>query len=89
MLDGGDNFDLLFTDFVMPNGVNGAELARRALHRRPALKVLLTSGYASQVTGSEAPHVDGFAMIEKPYRMVELAARIRDMLDRIPAERAG
>src|SRR5581483_5599365 len=37
---------LLFSDYVMPNGLTGAELARAATRERPGLKVLLTSGYA-------------------------------------------
>src|SRR5207302_763965 len=90
ILDRRGDFDLLFTDYVMPNGLNGAELARQALRVRPALKVLVTSGYARQATGgAEAPRVDGFPMIAKPYRSAELAARIREILDRVPAEPAG
>ena len=42
--------DLLFTDYVMPNGLNGAQLAREALRLRPHLKVLVTSGYARRAS---------------------------------------
>ena len=84
------DFDLLFTDYVMPNGLNGAQLARAALRLRPRLKVLLTSGYARQA-GATADQlgIDDFPMIAKPYRSADLAALIREILDRVPAERAG
>jgi signal transduction histidine kinase len=79
------DFDLLFTDYVMPNGLNGAELAREALRLRPAIKVLVTSGYARQVgAGADDAEVEDFPMIAKPYRSADLAARIRDILDTVP-----
>ena len=37
--------DLLFTDIVLPGGMNGRQLADEALKRRPQLKVLFTTGY--------------------------------------------
>ncbi len=37
--------DLLFTDVVLPGGMNGREIANQALRRRPKLKVLFTTGY--------------------------------------------
>jgi CheY-like chemotaxis protein len=84
------DFDLLFTDYVMPNGLNGAQLARAALRLRPRLKVLVTSGYARQA-GATADNavVDDFPMIAKPYRSADLAARIREVLGKVPAERAS
>src|SRR5712691_4253483 len=45
IIDGGAAPDLLFTDVIMPGGVNGRDLANAALRRRPALKILYTSGY--------------------------------------------
>jgi len=84
------DFDLLFTDYVMPNGMNGAEVAREALRMRPELKVLVTSGYARQVgAGADGARVEDFPMIAKPYRSADLAARIREILDTVPAERAS
>ena len=76
LLRGGCEADLLFSDYVMPNGLNGAELAREAVQCRPGLKVLLTSGYVRQ----GAPDGDDFTIIEKPYRVADLAARIRQLL---------
>ncbi|HEV8030576.1 MAG TPA: ATP-binding protein [Stellaceae bacterium] len=89
MLRNRTDLDLLFTDYVMPNGLNGGELAREALRLRPELKVLVTSGYAHQGSASiDNSQVDGFPMIAKPYRAAELAGRIREVLDGLRAEPA-
>ena len=83
------DLDLLFTDYVMPNGLNGSELAREALRIRPELKVLVTSGYARQGSASaDNSRVDGFPMIAKPYRAAELADRVREVLDGLRADAA-
>jgi PAS domain S-box-containing protein len=72
--------DLLFSDVVLPRGMNGIEVARRARERQPGLKVLFMSGYAE---GALAPAVDGFGefdLLHKPFRKAELAARLRRAL---------
>ena len=73
--------DMLFTDLVMPGGVNGVVLAREARKRRPKIKVLLTTGFSD--TSLERADVGGdeFDLISKPYRRSELARKIRRVLD--------
>jgi len=67
--------DLLFTDIMMPGGLDGPTLAREALKLRPQLKVLFTSGFAD--VRSEAD----FPLLQKPYRKPELSARLRAALE--------
>ena len=74
--------DLLFTDVVLANGINGSELAHQVMCRRPETKVLLTSGYAQQIPVVDKLLGDGIDLIPKPYRRVELTTRVRELLDR-------
>ena len=71
--------DLLFTDIVMPGGINGRELAAKACAIRSGLRVLFTSGYADNVLTREEQR-DGVRLIAKPYRGPELARVLRDVL---------
>jgi CheY-like chemotaxis protein len=70
---------LLFTDLVMPRGLNGLELAAEAKKLRPDLPVLLTTGYSEQlIRRSDCP---GMSWLNKPYLPEDLAAKIRAALD--------
>jgi PAS domain S-box-containing protein len=79
-LQTGMHVDLLFTDIVMPGGVNGWELAGLARKSRPDLRVLLTSGYALETLAANGHLQDGSAILSKPYRKAELARRLREAL---------
>ncbi len=76
----GRSFDLLVTDIVMP-GMTGHELARQLVSRQPSLKVLLTSGYSSDIDGIGAKLDLDTAFLQKPYELSELAAKVRTLLD--------
>jgi len=79
---GGDNqIDLLFTDIVMPGGINGRELSEAALKLRPELKILFTSGYTENAALHQGYLDPGFHLLSKPYRRVQLAAKVRATLD--------
>jgi len=72
--------DLLLTDMVMPDGMNGRELAALLRKRKPDLKVIYSSGYSAALVTGETEKLDG-AFLSKPYRPAELAALIRSTLD--------
>ena len=81
LLDGECHIDLLFTDLIMPGGMNGVMLARAARERQPKVKVLLTTGYAEASIERTDAGGSEFEIIMKPYRRLELARRIRRVLD--------
>jgi len=79
LLRGETEIDLLFSDVMMPGGMNGYELIGRAREIRQDLKALVTSGYIDQQRpGIEAPDV---LLLPKPYRRSQLAERIRLALE--------
>jgi PAS domain S-box-containing protein len=79
MLESGQEFELLFSDVVMPNGMSGVELARETKRLSKGIKILLTSGYARDVLeGHQA--TDEFPIIDKPFRLADLALRVRSIL---------
>ena len=80
LIRAGEPVDLLFTDLIMPGHMNGVVLAREARRMLPSLKILLTTGYASE--SIERHGADGeFPVLDKPYRHDELARKIRIVLD--------
>ncbi|MFH0301523.1 ATP-binding protein [Bradyrhizobium sp. 31Argb] len=74
-----EEFDLLLSDIVMPNGINGIEVAREARKLNKGIKILLASGYAGDALDRHQA-VGEFPIIDKPFRMSELAARLRSIL---------
>lgn len=70
----GRSVDLIFSDIMMPGGMNGIELAREIRRRRSDIPVLLTSGYSeAAVNDAEAA---GIQILAKPYQIEELAAAL-------------
>ena len=80
IMDREAGIDLMFSDVVMPKGMNGIELAQEAIRRHPKLKVVLTSGYPEKKLGASGLSEGGFALLAKPYSNQELAATIRSAL---------
>jgi CheY-like chemotaxis protein len=84
-----ERIQLLFTDVMMPDQMNGIDLPAHVTalalshpppQHRPELKVLLTSGYAGFDTSSGRSATE-FPVLPKPYRRAELARRVRAALD--------
>ncbi|MBY6265961.1 PAS domain S-box protein, partial [Azospirillum sp. 412522] len=76
VLRGPEPLDLLFSDIVMPPGMNGAELAREARRLRPDLPVLLASGFAAHAVVADDVAMGGYDLIAKPYDPTELRDRL-------------
>ena len=81
LIENGCMPDLLFTDVVMPGGINGRQLALRLRERWPDLPVLYTSGYAHGALTIDGEQVPAKYVLGKPYRRRDLAAKLRETLD--------
>jgi signal transduction histidine kinase len=71
---------LMFSDIVMPGGMNGAQLAGAAREIRPELKILLTTGYAAGALGADHAAPDDIGILAKPYMPENLAQRVKQLL---------
>jgi two-component system NtrC family sensor kinase len=78
LLLGGQRFDLVFSDIVMPGSLTGLDLARRIRRYFPAQPVLLATGYSDAAAEVAA---EGFSILAKPYRANALADAIRTSLN--------
>jgi signal transduction histidine kinase len=76
-----DPIDLLFSDVVLPGGMNGAVLASQARALRPQLKVLYTTGYARNAIVHDGRLDQGVELIAKPFTYDDLSSRVREVLD--------
>jgi signal transduction histidine kinase len=82
VLNAHGHVDLLFTDVVLPAGMTGAVLAREAAKLQPGIKTLFTTGYARNAIVHHGRLDAGVDLITKPFSYSDLAARVRDVLDR-------
>jgi len=78
-LANGCKVDVVFSDVMMPGGMNGVELAREIRVRALGVPVLLTSGYAEAAQQSAA--AEGVHVLAKPYRLEDLAASLHDAIE--------
>ena len=77
----GPDVELLFTDIVMPGGLDGVQLAQRATRLKPNLRVLFTSGYSDLAIERNARFLDADTpLLKKPYRRSELSEALRAAL---------
>ena len=72
--------DLVFSDVVMPGGMTGIEMVAAARLARPDLKALFTTGFTSAATANNNRVTGADMVISKPYRVTELAAKLREAL---------
>jgi nitrogen-specific signal transduction histidine kinase len=80
IINGPERIDLLFTDVIMPGGMNGRQLAIESQTRRPGLKILYTSGYTENAIVHHGRLDAGVLLLPKPYLSSDLALMIRTAL---------
>jgi CheY-like chemotaxis protein len=80
VFEAGHEFDLLFTDVIMPGAMNGRQLATELQRRKSGLKVLFTSGYTENAIIHHGRLDSGVLLLAKPYRKSDMAVMIRKAL---------
>jgi PAS domain S-box-containing protein len=75
-LQGGERFDLLFSDIVMPHGMNGIHLAQEVSERYPGMRTLLTTGYSDVAVAAESR----FPILRKPFELSALDRAVREAM---------
>lgn len=86
LLDEHKGIDLLFTDIIMPGGIDGYQLALAAHKMHPSLKILLTTGFTKkreEYINGEKKYLTELAsnLVDKPYNQADLAQAVRKALD--------
>jgi two-component system NtrC family sensor kinase len=81
-LDG--DVDLVFSDILMPGGMNGLDLAREIGALFPAIPVLLTTGYSASAQDAVR---QGMVVLQKPYDFESLKRNIREAIEGAKARR--
>jgi PAS domain S-box-containing protein len=74
------DIDLVLSDVIMAGGMNGPELAARALKLRPSLRVLFMSGYAPGSVRQMQDLPDTIALVNKPFTRKDLTEKVKRAL---------
>ena len=82
LLEGGLKVDLLFSDLVMPGGLTGYDVAKRAKEIDPGIRILLTSGYAEDLLRAES--LGSLKLLRKPYRLADLRQALDEVFSDLP-----
>lgn len=77
LLRKGTKISLMFTDILMPGGMNGIALARKLRESNPTIQIILASGYPLPALKEEHGNLDEFQFLNKPYSLAEIAKAIR------------
>ena len=81
LLDANPGIKLLFTDIILPGGMNGRQLSDEALRRRPDLKVLYATGYTRDAIVHEGRLDTDVELLSKPFTHDLLTRKVRQILD--------
>ena len=75
----GENFELLFSDVILPDG-NGIDFAGQVIRRRPDIKVLLSSGYTEEKSRPDFIAEKKFHFLQKPYPLNQMLTTVQRIL---------
>jgi CheY-like chemotaxis protein len=84
ILECGEHIDLVLSDIVMAGGMSGYDVARWISDHAPAVKVVLTTGYAAEEARHDAHAPGATPILRKPYKRAELAVALNSALRRDP-----
>jgi CheY-like chemotaxis protein len=77
--DKSTRIDVLITDMTMPH-LTGLELARKAMILRPALPIILCTGFSELINKEQARSIGIRAFLMKPVSVREMAITVRQVL---------
>jgi PAS domain S-box-containing protein len=83
VLEENTTIDLVFSDVVMPGGMSGLDLGAIITNKYPHVKLLLTTGFAVEADSRMSVTESKYEVLRKPYRGMELAKRVRKILDEV------
>ncbi|KAB0494246.1 response regulator [Pseudomonas vancouverensis] len=74
------HLDMMITDFRLPGGISGVQIAEPAVKLRPELKVIFISGYAQEIRETDSPITRTAPILDKPFDLDKLQELMQDML---------
>lgn len=80
VLDGGDQFDLIIADVMMPGGVSGIDILQRARHMKPPIPTLLISGHDDEKLATHLSEEEISHVLRKPFGKQDLLERLGSVL---------
>jgi len=80
-IDGGSEFDLVFTDVFLAGGMNGPDVAKEIKIRNPDIPILFTSGYSANQISGDGTLEETVHLISKPFELSQLAIKLRETID--------
>ncbi len=75
-----DKYDLVFSDTMMPD-MTGDILTQKILKVRSDIPIILSTGFSKQIDNEKAKSIGARALVEKPFKRIEIATIIRKVLD--------